>query len=315
MPAFLLGRLGALAATLVVASLVVFGVLELLPGDPALVMLGTGATPESLAALRAELGLDEPALVRYLAFVAGLLSGDLGVSHTYGVPVAGLIAERARVSLPLALVAMTIALGVGLPLGVMAAAEQHRTIDRMVLGVTRVAIAVPTFWLGLLGIYLFAVTLRWLPSGGFPGWEKGIGPALLALILPALALGLPQAAILARIMRTSLIEVLAEPFMRTARAKGLSRAAAIRRHGVRNALIPVLTLLGLQASFLIAGTLIVESVFYLPGLGRLLFQAVTARDLVTVRALVMVMVTAVVVIAFLVDAAYVIADPRLRRRA
>ena len=173
----------------------------------------------------------------------------------------------------------------------------------------------PNFWFAMLLVLLFAITLRWFPAGGFPGWSAGTWPALKALILPAVALALPQASILARVMRSSLLETLGEDYVRTARAKGLSEGQALRRHALRNALIPVLTIIGLQFSFLLAGTIIIENVFYLPGLGRLVFQAINQRDLIVVKSVVMLLVASVIFVNFLVDLAYAVVDPRLRRRA
>jgi peptide/nickel transport system permease protein len=310
---FLLQRLLALLATLLVASLVVFLVMEVLPGDPAALMLGVGARPDTLAALRAELGLDRPLAWRYLAWVGGLLTGDLGRSYTYGVPVAALIADRVTLSLPLALLAITLSTALAIPLGVLAAARRNRPADLGVMGFAQLGVAVPNFWFALLLILLFSVKLGWLPAGGFPGWVAGLGPALQALLLPAIALALPQAAILARVTRSAMLETLGEDYIRTARAKGLTRTATLWRHALRNAMIPVVTIMGLQFSFLLAGTIIIENVFYLPGLGRLIFQAIAQRDLIVVRDLVVLLAATVVVVNFLVDLAYLAIDPRLRR--
>jgi peptide/nickel transport system permease protein len=311
---YALARLTGLALTLVLASLAVFAVVEVIPGDPARLMLGIAATPEALAALRAELGLDAGPVARYLSWAGGLLTGDLGVSYTYRVPVADLVAQRLAVSAPLAALALALALLVGLAAGVAAAARRGGPADLAITGLTQIGIAIPSFWFGMLLVLLFAITLRLFPSGGFPGWSGGVWPGLRALILPAVALALPQAAILARVMRASLIEVMGRDFIRTARAKGLSEGQALRRHGLRNALIPVLTILGLQAAFLLAGAIVIENVFFLPGLGRLLFQALAARDLIVVESVVMLLVLAVVLISWTVDMAYAVADPRLRRR-
>jgi peptide/nickel transport system permease protein len=306
-------RLVQLVATLAVASLVVFAALAVLPGDPASLMLGLGAEPETLAALRRELGLDQPLAVRYADWIAGLLTGDLGKSTTYGVPVTALLTERAVVSLPLAAIALLLSTAIAIPVGVFAASRHGGAVDAGIMGASQIGLAIPNFWFGILLVYVFAISLGMLPAGGFPGWDEGILGSLKALILPAVALALPQAAILARIMRSALIDVLDEDYIRTARAKGLPRDAVIWRHGVRNALIPVLTILGLQFSFLIAGTIIIENVFYLPGLGRLVFQAINQRDLIVVQNVVLLLVAAVVVVNFLVDVAYLIVDPRLRK--
>ena len=312
---FLLRRLVILLATLLAASLVVFAVLQILPGDPAAIMLGTGARPDTVAALRHQLGLDAPMALRYLRWIGGLFSGDFGTSYTYSVPVRDLIAERVVVSLPLALLAIVLSTAIAIPVGALSAARRGQAVDTAMMGVAQVGVAVPNFWLGLLLILLFAIRLPWLPANGFPGWADGMLPALRALILPALALALPQAAILARVTRAAVIETLGEDFVRTARAKGLSRHAALWRHAVPNALIPVVTLIGLQFSFLLAGTVIIENVFTLPGLGRLVFQAIAQRDLVTVQTVVVLLAGSVILVNFAVDLAAAWIDPRLRRGA
>ncbi|GGE95213.1 ABC transporter permease [Stappia taiwanensis] len=307
-------RLASLSATLLLATLVVFLVLEILPGDPAELMLGMNASEDTLAALRSELGLDRPAWLRYGDWVAGFVTGDLGISHTYSVPVSELVAARLLVSLPLALLALVLSTAIAIPVGVIAASRRGSWQDSSLMSLAQIGIAVPNFWFAMLLVFVFAVSLRLLPSGGFPGWEAGLLPALKALLLPAIALALPQAAILARVMRSALIDTLGEDYIRTARAKGLTRHATLWHHAVRNALIPVLTILGLQFSFLIAGTIIIENVFYLPGLGRLIFQAITQRDLIVVRSVVVLLVASVILVTFLVDLAYALADPRLRSR-
>lgn len=313
MLSLLLRRLVSLAVTLAAATVVIFVVLRALPGDPAAIVLGIGAQPDTLAALRREMGLDQPLLAQYLAWVGGLLVGDLGRSHTYSVPVAELVGERIVVSLPLALYAMALTVAIALPAGVVAAARRGRPVDTAVSGLAQVGVAIPNFWFAILLVLFFAVKLGWFPAGGFAGWEKGTLAVLHSLTLPAIALALPQAAILTRVTRSATLDVLGEDHIRTARAKGLTKTAALVRHGVRNALIPVVTIMGLQFSFLLAGTIIVEQVFYLPGLGRLLFQAIAQRDLVTVQGVIVLLAAAVVVVNFLVDLAYLVIDPRLRR--
>jgi peptide/nickel transport system permease protein len=308
----LLRRLTTTLATLLAATLVVFVVLELLPGDPAAVILGTGAREDTLAALRAQLGLDRPAVERYLAWLGGLLRGELGQSYTYGLPVAQLVAERAVVSLPLALLSILLSTAIAIPIGVFAATRRGTLADMGVMGVTQLGVAVPNFWFAMLLVLLFAVWLGWVPAGGFPGWEAGLWPALRALLLPAVALALPQAAILARLTRSAVLEALSEDYVRTARAKGLTRRQAVWRHAVPNALIPVVTIMGLQFSFLVAGTIIIENVFYLPGIGRLTFQAIAQRDLTVVRDLVVLIAALVILVNLVVDLLYLWLDPRLR---
>ena len=314
MTAYLLRRLLSLSLSLIAASLVIFLVMEVVPGDPASVMMGINADPQAVAALRSQLGLDDPLPLRYLGWVAGLLQGDFGISYTYRVPVSELIAERVVISLPLTLYALALSTLIAFPAGILAASRRNSAADLSVMGATQLGVAIPNFWFAMILVLVFAVNLRWFSAGGFPGWEAGFWPAMKALTLPAIALALPQASILARVMRSSLIDTLNEDFMRTARAKGLSRGQALWRHALRNALIPVLTIIGLQFSFLLAGGIIIENVFYLPGLGRLAFQAITQRDLIVVRSVVILLVFAVIVVTFLVDLAYAAADPRLRRR-
>ena len=298
--------------SLLAASALIFSVTELVPGDPASFMLGTGAQPETLAALRQQMGLDRPLPLRYAAWAGAILQGDFGTSFTYRTPVAGMILERLQVSLPLALMALVLAVAVALPVGLYAAARRDRVDGGLAMGATHVGIALPNFWLAMLLVLVFAVRLRWLPAGGFPGWSDPLA-ALKSLILPAIALALPQAAILARVLRSALIETMGQDYIRTARAKGLTAGQTLRRHALRNALIPVLTILGMQFSFLLAGAIIIENVFYLPGLGRMIFQAITQRDLIVVQSAVLVLVAAVIAVTFLVDLAYAAVDPRLRR--
>ncbi|OLP53071.1 peptide ABC transporter [Rhizobium rhizosphaerae] len=312
MTALLLRRSASLFLTLLAVSGLIFLVMQVLPGDPAAIMLGTSASPETLAALRHELGLDQPMLVRYLAWIGGLATGDLGTSTTYGVPVSGLIGERLAVTLPLALMAIGLSIAIALPLGVLSAARRNGPADYIAGFISQLFIAVPGFWVGLLLALVFAVKLGVMPSGGFPGWQTGFWPALQALVLPAIALALPQAGVLTRVTRSSVAEVLGEDFVRTARAKGLPKRAALWRHAVRNALVPVVTILGLQFTFLIAGAVLVENVFNLPGLGRLAYQALTQRDLVVMQDVVMFFAGLVILMNFLVDMSYLLLDPRLR---
>jgi len=278
MLAFLARRTVTLLVTALAASLVVFVVLEVLPGDPALLMLGTEAREDTLAALRTQMGLDRPAPVRYLDWIGGLVTGNLGTSYTYDVPVEKLIADRMAVTLPLTFLALAMSTAIAIPLGMLAANRHNRPGDWGVMAFSQIGMAIPNFWFGILLILVFSVQLGWFDSGGFPGWDAGLGPALKALLLPALALALVEAAILARVARSAILETLREDYVRTARAKGLSRAAVMRRHVLRNALIPVSTIIGLQFGFLLAGAIVVENVFYLPGLGRLVFQAIAQRS-------------------------------------
>ena len=307
-------RLVSLVLTLVVASLVIFLVLEVVPGDPASVMLGVNAQPDTINALREELGLNVSKPVRYVNWVIGMLTGDFGTSYTYRTPIKDMIADRMAISFPLAIYALLLSTLIAFPAGIFAATRRGSLTDVSIMGMTQLGVAIPNFWFAMILVVIFAIKLQWFSAGGFPGWEAGLFAGLKALTLPAIALALPQASILARVMRSSLLDTLGEDFIRTARAKGLSARQALWHHALRNALIPVLTIIGLQFSFLIAGAIIVENIFFLPGLGRLIFQSITQRDLIVVESVVMILVFAVVVITFLVDVAYAFVDPRLRRR-
>jgi len=239
--------------------------------------------------------------------------GDFGTSYTYRTPVVEMIGERLWISLPLALLALMLSTLIAFPVGILAASRRGSVADVTVMGVTQLGVAVPNFWFAMLMVLVFAINLRWFSAGGFPGWDEGLFAGLKALTLPAISLALPQASILARVMRSALLDTLAEDFMRTARAKGLTRRQALWRHALRNAMIPVLTIIGLQFSFLMAGAIIIENVFFLPGLGRLIFQSISQRDLIVVESVVMLLVFAVILINFAVDIAYAAVDPRLRR--
>lgn len=311
---YLVKKLIWAAATLAVASVLVFAALEIVPGDPAQVMLGINATDEAIAALRNELGLNKPVVERYFSWIAGMLQGDFGKSYTYSVSVSELVADRITISLPLALISLLLSTVIAIPVGLYAAMKRGSIADTGIMALTQVGIAIPNFWFALLLVYFLAIWLQLVPAGGFPGWEAGFWPALKSLLLPAISLALPQAAILSRVTRSALLETMGEDYVRTARAKGLSQPATIWKHALRNAMIPVLTILGLQFAYLLAGTIIIENVFYLPGLGRLVFQAISLRDLIVVESVIMMLVATIIVINLLVDLAYLMVDPRLRRR-
>ncbi|HWI09962.1 MAG TPA: ABC transporter permease [Burkholderiaceae bacterium] len=312
---FLLKRFATFGATLLAASIVVFAVQGVLPGNAAQVMLGESATPEAVRSLSQKLGLDQPVAVRYGRWVRGLLTGDLGTSVAYDTPVGELIRERLAVTAPLALLAMALTAALALTLGIYAAAHHNELGDVGVMAASQVGIAIPNFWFAILLILVFAVKLQWFSAGGFPGWGDEPWLAFKALILPAVALAVVQAAILARITRSAVLDVLREDFVRTARAKGLNRRQVLWRHVLRNAFVPVLTVMGLQFANLLTGTVVVENVFSLPGLGRLIFQAISNRDLLVVQNVVMLLAAAVIVINFVVDVLYAVIDPRLKVHA
>lgn len=310
---YVLRRVGVYLFSVFVASALVFSVMSILPGDPAQVMLGTQATPQAVATLRTELGLDRPIPVQYLDWVSGAVRGDLGVSVFTGQAIAPQIADRLRITVPLAVLAMTMTMLIAFPAGVYAASRHRRLGDTVVTTISQVGLAVPAFWAGLILISTFAVGRRWFPATGFPGWGS-VGQGLRALFLPALSLAIVQGAIITRYVRSAVLQTMREDYIRTARSKGLSRSAALWKHGLRNALIPVLTILGLQFAALLAGTVVIESVFVLPGLGSMLLQGITRRDLLLVQGGAFVIVAFILTINLVVDIAYRFIDPRVARR-
>lgn len=312
MSVFVLRRVLTLLVTLVGASVIIFLVLDALPGNAAQMLMGADASADAVRALTVKLGLDQPLAIRYLHWIKGLLVGDLGNSYVYGTPVASLIAERLVLTIPLAMVSMLITVVLALSAGIYTAAHHNKLGDVGVMSLTQIGIALPNFWFAILLVLLFAVRLQWLSAGGFAGWDDGIWPGLKSLLLPSISLAVVQAAILARVTRSAVLEVLREDFVRTARAKGLGKREVLWRHVLRNAMIPVMTVMGLQFANLLAGTIVIENVFYLPGLGRLIFQSIANRDLIVVRNCVMLLAAMVVIVNFAVDVLYALIDPRIK---
>ena len=309
---YLVRRVAALAATLFFVSVLVFIVVRVLPGDPALIIMGTEGSPEAADRLRRAMGLDRPIAVQYVEWLAGALRGDLGVSIQYDVPVASLILSRLPVTVPLTLMAALFMVTTALPLGIYAATRHRRLGDYVAMIVSQLGIAIPSFWAGLLLILLFSVRLGWVRAGGFDGWSAGVAAGVQALVLPALALGLFQAAVLVRATRSATLDVLREDYVRTARAKGIPEPVVLGRHTLRNALIPIVTVAGVQLGQLMAGSIVLESVFALPGLGRLALGAISARDLPVVQGVTLFVAACIVAINFAVDVAYGLLDPRIR---
>ena len=302
----------ALAVTLFFVSVLVFVVIRILPGDAAMIILGTEGSPEAVARLRASMGLDRPFAVQYLEWIGRAARGDLGRSIQYDVPVAGLILSRMSVTLPLTLLAAGLMVVTAVPVGVFAATRHRRWGDYLAMTLSQLGVAVPAFWAGLLLILLFSVKLGWVQSGGFDGWSQGVWRALRSLILPAAALGFFQFAVLARTTRSAVLEVLREEYMKTARAKGVAEGGVLFRHALRNAMIPVITVAGIQLGQLMAGSIVLETVFYLPGLGRLAIGAISARDLPVVQGVVLFVASMIVLINVAVDVLYGFLDPRIR---
>ncbi len=307
-----LKRIAVFAVSLAVASLLIFGVCAALPGDIAQVILGQNATPEALTELRRSLGLDRPLGVRYLDWVTSMLAGDFGTSALNRLSVSSQIAARLGVTGWLVLLGMLLALLVALPVGLFAAVRSRRLSGFVLSGLSQVGLAIPAFWAGIMLVFVFAVRLRWFPANGYV--PLGQDPARWAahLVLPVVSLAVVQASVLVRYVRSAILEVLSEDYIRTARAAGWTRLRALVRHGLRNASLSIVTVVGLQLATLLVGAIVIEQVFALPGLGALLLDAVAQRDLVVVQGTVMVLVFAVLVINALVDLSYLALDPRLR---
>ncbi|OGP79781.1 MAG: hypothetical protein A2V86_06130 [Deltaproteobacteria bacterium RBG_16_49_23] len=312
MTTYLLKRTLILFLTLLLVSIVIFAVLMVIPGDPAQIILGIQATPETLQGLRQKMGMDQPVIIRYLHYMKQLALGDLGRSITYDVPIHSLILSRLQVTIPLAILSLIFAVVISIPMGIYSSLHRNKPGDYGIMVFSQVGLAVPAFWAGILLILLFAVTLHWLPAGGFNSWGENPFKALKSLLLPALSLGLVRAAVLTRMTRSSMLEVLGEDYIRTARSKGLSKRIIVTKHAFRNAIIPIVTIVGLQAGDLLAGAIIIENVFHLPGVGRLVFEAIGQRDLPVIQGIVLLIAVMIVLINFVIDVAYRYLDPRIR---
>jgi len=311
---YVIRRVGIFLVSVLIASVLVFAVMTILPGDPAQVMLGTQATPESVESLRAELGLDRPLMVQYVDWLRGAVQGDLGTSPFSGQDITPQIIERLKVTLPLAMIAMAFTVLISFPAGLFAAARHRRLGDSVVSVISQLGLAVPAFWAGLVLVTIFSIGYGWFPASGFPGWETSVWQSLKALFLPAVSLALVQSAIITRFVRSAVLETLREDYIRTARSKGLTRSAALWKHGLRNAAIPVLTILGLQFAALTAGTVVIESVFVLPGLGSMLLQGITRRDLPLVQGGAFTIAVLILGVNLAVDLTYRLIDPRVRQQ-
>lgn len=308
-------RLGIFALTAALASVVVFALLAILPGDPARIALGVQASEDDVARERAAMGLDVSVPQRYASWVWAMLRGDMGDSYLTREPVGPEIFDRVQVTLWLVGAGMVVALLIALPLGIAAAVRAGKPDGLLIGGISQVGIAIPAFLAGVLLATVFAVELGWLPSSGWQAPIEGIGGFLSYLALPALALGLVQGSILTRYVRSAVLDELGEDYLRTARAKGLTRTRALLRHGLRNAAIPVVTVAGVQLTTLLIGAVVIERVFVVPGLGSLLLDKVSQRDMAAVQSIVMVLVLLVLVVNLVVDLVYTLIDPRLRSRA
>jgi len=312
MLAFVSRRLLATIPVLVMVAVVVFAILRFSPGDPAIIMAGDGATPERIVQIRQTMGLDQPVIKQFFIWGGKLLQGDLGTSLMSGVPVTKLIAQRLEPSLSLAVLTLVFTLLVAIPLGILAAWRQGKLLDRAVMGFSVLGFSVPVFVTGYLLVWLFAIKLGWFNVQGYAPLDKGFWLYLHRLILPSLALSTVYVALIARITRTSVIEVMGEDFIRTARSKGLGETGVLLGHALRNAAVPIATVVGLGIALLISGVVVTESVFNIPGLGRLVVEAVLARDYPVIQGLTLFFAFVYVFINLVVDCAYTVFDPRIR---
>lgn len=314
MSKYLAHRVAELAAVLFLASILVFLFLRAIPGDPARIYAGEQAGPEAIAAIRERFGLDRPIPVQYVRWLYLAVQGDFGTSYVSGQPVYELISRAAMPTIELSVAALGFAVLVGLPAGILAALYRGRTIDYSVNVMNSLALSVPNFWLGLAGIIVLSLMLGWLPPGGRVPFTDAPLSAARALILPAFALGFRIAGILSRFSREALVDVLDSPYMRTARSKGVSSWRRLRVHGLRNAMIPVVTVFNIEVGRVLAGAVVIEAVFAWPGLGRLMLQAISNRDLLLVQALLLLFVGIFVAVNLITDVLYGILDPRVREQ-
>lgn len=308
----LLNRLGGMIVVLAIVATVVFIIVRVTPGDPAAVMLGSDATPEDVAALRSQMGLDAPLVVQYGHFMLGLLRGDLGQSIFLGQSVGEALAARAEPTFFLTLFSILIATAIALPVGVLSAVRRGTAFDQVVVTLTMVAASVPSFWLGLILIQVFAVGLGWFPASGYGGPDSGFLERLQHLVLPAVALGVVNSALITRFTRAAMLDVLGDDYVRTARAKGASEARVVLKHALKNALVPIITVIGLSVAMLVAGAVVTETVFGLPGIGNLVVSAVLRRDYPVIQGTLLVVAAIYVLINFAVDMLYIVVDPRVR---
>ncbi|PMD05852.1 ABC transporter permease [Brevibacterium paucivorans] len=315
MTSYILRRLLQFVLTAAVASVVVFALMQILPGNAAQVALGTSATPEAVAALEEKYGLDRPIVVQYFDWIGHVLVGDFGTSYVTQAPIAPVIADSIQVTLIVVLASMVVALAVAVPLGTLAAVNHKNVVGSLISGASQIGIAIPNFLAGILLVMLFSLKFGWFPSSGWKAPSEGFGEFLIRLVLPVCALALVQAAILTRYVRSAVLDVMGEDFLRTARAKGQTKGRALVKHGLRNAAIPVVTVAGVQLATLLIGAVVIEQVFVIPGMGSELVRAVSNRDLITVQGIVLVLVVLVLALNTIIDLLYPVLDPRVRRVA
>jgi len=312
MTAYIARRLLSMLPVMAIVALFVFLLLHLAPGDPAAIMAGDNATPDNIAQIRQKLGLDEPIWKQFVVWIASLAQGNLGNSMFWGDPVTTLIAQRAEPTISLAVTTIGVAVIIAVFLGIVAAANAGTGIDRFVMGFAVMGFSVPVFVVGYLLIFLFAIELKWLPVQGYTPFAEGVLPWLRNLVLPSVALGLAYVALIARITRATMLDVLSEDYMRTARAKGVASTPLLLKHALKNAAVPIVTVIGIGVALLIGGVVITETVFNIPGIGRLVVDAIARRDYPIIQGVIMVFSGVYVLVNLLVDLSYTFFDPRIR---
>jgi peptide/nickel transport system permease protein len=312
MTAYIARRLLSMLPVMAVVALFVFLLLHLAPGDPAAIIAGDNASPENIAQIRKKLGLDEPVWKQFLVWVTSLSQGDLGRSMFWNDPVTTLIRQRAEPTISLACTTIAVAVTVAITLGVTAAAKAGTLVDRLVMGFAVMGFSVPVFVVGYMLIFLFAIQLKWLPVQGYTPFAEGVLPWLRNLALPSIALGMAYVALIARITRATMLDVLAEDYMRTARAKGVAPRPMLLKHALKNAAVPIVTVIGIGVALLIGGVVITETVFNIPGIGRLVVDAIARRDYPIIQGVIIVFSGIYVLVNLLVDLSYTLLDPRIR---
>ncbi len=312
MLAYIIRRLGSTVLVMVIVGVFVFLLLHLSPGDPAAIVAGDNASPAQIAQIRERLGLDDPLPIQFVRWAAGVVQGDLGVSIFSNEPVIKLIGERLEPTLSLTLTTLVFAVVIAVSFGVIAAARAGSLIDRALMGFSVLGFSVPVFVVGYLLVYVFSIQLRWLPVQGYSPIADGLWPWFERLILPTIALGLAYVALIARITRTSMLEVLSEDYIRTAKAKGVANRPMLLKHALKNAGVPIVTVIGIGVALLIGGVVITETVFNIPGVGRLVVDAISKRDYPIIQGVILLFSAAYVLINLLVDLSYTVLDPRIR---
>ena len=309
---YVLKKLFALIITLFIVSLLAFLAFQIIPGDPTTKMLGTEATPEAVQALREQLGLDRPVLLRYWHWLTAFLRGDMGTSYSYNMPVAEMLADKLGITALLTLMSFVFTVALSIPLGILAGSVKHEAVDRVVTAVDQIVMSVPAFFIGILACFLFGIVFRWFVPGNFVSYSESWSKCLIYLIFPALSIAIPRIAMTVKMLRGSILSELGQDYVRTARSRGNSRRAVLSRHVVRNALIPVITFLAVSMAEIMTGSIIIEQVFTIPGIGRLLLASINNRDFPVVQAIVVILAAWIVIVNFVADLINQLVDPRLR---